>query len=102
MPGGSKSLDGKVITASYTKKPAGWEFHLRPDSLKLVGKDVLHIGDAGQQGKLAASFYPGKPPKNYHQERLNALKEIGYYPVTGDIYANASNANTAFIAYTGS
>ena len=79
MPGGAKSLDGKAITASYAKKPAGWEFHMRPDSLKLVGKAVLHIGDAGKQGKIAAAFYPGKPPKNYHQERLNDLIEIGYY-----------------------
>lgn len=102
MPGGAKSLDGKAITASYSKKPAGWEFHMRPESLKLVGKAVLHIGDAGEQGKIAAAFYPGKPPKNYHQERLDDLKEIGYYPVTGEIYANASNANTAFYAYTGS
>lgn len=102
MPGGAKSLDGKAITASYTKKPAGWEFHLRPESLKLVGKAVLHIGDAGKQGKIAAAFYPGKPPKNYHQERLNDLAEIGYYPQIGDVYANASNANTAFFAYTDS
>lgn len=41
MPGGAKSLDGKAITASYTKKPAGWEFHLRPESLKLVGKKMV-------------------------------------------------------------
>ena len=102
MPGGAKSLDGKAITASYTKKPAGWEFHLRPDSLKLVGKAVLHICDTGQQGKIAAAFYPGKPPKNYHQERLNDLAEIGFLPEESSAYANASNANTAFYAYTGS
>ena len=67
-----------------------------------MGKAVLHIGDAGKQGKIAAAFYPGKPPKDYREERLSDLAGIGFLPEGSSAYANASNANTAFYAYTGS
>lgn len=95
--GGSKATSGKRYPNVYTKVPDEWYRHYRPSSLKYQGKVVIYGANI-----ISASFYPGKPPINYHAKRLEELKEIGYYPETGLLHADASNANIAFYAYQGS
>lgn len=100
--GGSKALTGYSYGDLYGKGHGDFTRHDRPEDLKLVGRAVLHIGDAGKDGIVEAAFYPGSAPVNYHQQRLDDLQEIGYYPIMGNPSANQNNANTAFYAYTGS
>ena len=102
--GGSKSLDGeKVQDYTYVKMPDEWTRHKRPDSLPLVGKAVLHIGDEGKEGMVRASFYPegypGSPSGNYHVRRLDELEAIGYLPVAVEYSRQSGNGNWAFFNF---
>lgn len=73
--------------------PKEWRMHERPDSLPLVGKAVIHVGDEGKLASVRATFYPGDAPQNYHERRLAELKAIGYDPV---VPQPKGNPNTAF------
>ncbi len=95
---GAKATTGMSYDYGYIKMPEEWTRHKRPASLPCVGKAVIHIGDSGKGGRVSSSFYPGNPPINYHQKRLNDLNLIGYYPLGA--YADDSNVNTAFYVYT--
>ncbi len=104
--GGSKTTSGTSYTYGYVSVPDEWTRHGRPKELPRVGRAVLHIGDLGKEGKVEAAFYPGKPPINYHEQRLDDLDAIGWGLAfergSNLVFANDSNANTAFYAYTGS
>lgn len=95
--GGSKTTEGEEMNF-YAKVPTEWVRHKRPASLPLVGKAILHIGDAGKIGSVKVSFYPGEPPINYHIRRLDELREIGYEPIFSEKTRIAAYANTAFYA----
>lgn len=97
--GGSKTTEGKERNF-YAKVPTEWVRHDRPASLPLVGMAVVHIGDEGKIGSVKASFYPGNPPINYHAQRLDELKAIGYDPPFAEKTKTQSNANTAFYVTT--
>ncbi len=97
--GGSKTTEGKERNF-YAKVPTEWVRHDRPASLPLVGMAVVHIGDKGKIGSVKASFYPGNPPINYHAQRLDELKAIGYDPPFAEKTKTQSNANTAFYVTT--
>ncbi len=97
--GGSKTTEGKERNF-YAKVPTEWVRHDRPASLPLVGMAVVHIGDGGKIGSVKASFYPGNPPINYHAQRLDELKAIGYDPPFAEKTKTQSNANTAFYVTT--
>ena len=99
--GGSKALTGWSYGDLYGKGHGDFTRHDRPKELKVVGRAVLHIGDAGKDGKVQASFYPGNPPINYHQQRLKDVEETGY-PMIGFVSSATGNENIAFYAYTGS
>lgn len=99
--GGKKTTEGKELNF-YAKVPTEWVRHERPESLPLVGKGILHIGDEGKIGSVKASFYPGNPPINYHSKRLDELKVIGYDPPFAENSRTEANANTAFYAGVGS
>ena len=93
--GGSKTTEGKERNF-YAKVPTEWVRHDRPASLPLVGMAIVHIGDEGKIGSVKASFYPGDPPVNYHAQRLEELREIGYAPLFAENSKTSANANTAF------
>lgn len=99
--GGKRTTEGQEMNF-YAKVPTEWVRHKRPESLPLVGKAILHIGDAGKIGSVRVSFYPGEPSINYHVKRLDELKKIGYEPLFSERSRTAANANTAFYATVGS
>lgn len=100
--GGSKATSGKSCGYGYAKVPEEWTRHERPKELPLVGKAVVHIGDAGKEGRVCGRFYPGQPPENYHKRRIEELTAIGYDPVMGPVSVEEGNANKAFFVYTSS
>ncbi len=90
--GGSKAQTGKDFD-SNRKLPKEWRMHECPESLPIVAKAIIHVGDEGKLSSVRASFYPGKAPGNYHERRLAELKAIGYDPV---VPQPKGNADTAF------
>lgn len=95
--GGKRTTEGEAMNF-YAKVPNEWVRHKRPESLPLVGKAIMHIGDAGKMGSVRVSFYPGDTSVNYHSKRLDELKAIGYDPPFAENSRTAANANTAFYA----
>lgn len=94
---GSKAQDGKDFDP-HRYLPKEWRMHECPESLPIIGKAVVHVGDEGKLTSVRATFVPSLTTSfDYHQQRLDELRVIGFDPV---VPQPKGDPNTAFYCMT--